>query len=857
MKAYARGTVENYNDRSGCGFIIPDEPDEGEEKLIVHRHSLRSIALVLRNGDRVVYRKESVPRGTLAVDVHPEIPDEINEPSERYDGVVATVETSLSRGTIRDAKGATVFFSLAEFFGKDASPQLGDRVSFHLIKNELGFQACDISLDVVAGIESKDQGLEQIDPKIASEFLATAILARDNRQFVEAERLYELGLEKSPTVQLVTSYAAMQKNRNRRHEAMRIYQKGIALFPNNSKLRDDAGNLAYAMGDGKQALLYFEEGLRLSRQNETANEGNFLLAIARIYFKKGTHPDLKRALETYQAAELVLAHSKTGKQALPRADLLAMQVASVRIQHHRGNVAFEFIQKSGFKILRAQLLDQVTVGADFVVEVDRPELLESYGIAGGLLIRCFFKSDITRSDLEGIDRVSKVEGESGLIDEQVAIVIVSSLPETLQSTLFRRIEDRTRSVPAIVPLTQSELETSRDAMATLRTVLDQWLYRRDLFALNSPVSGRRFFGREKPLAELRDAISTGTAAGIFGLRKVGKTSILKEVDRRCTEAGDIVLYVDLLRVPADVSNTRWLYWKLGSELHRSTVKVGLKGVKWRIGQAYPDFLDVPVDFPIATAFDSDLTQVLKAIEQSNSSPKPKIILMLDEIERLLPNGLGKEGFGGFFDFFSYIRGVSQESEDFVPIVTGANAAIAEVSQFGGKDNPVFNFFREIYLPLLQPKELTTMVQVLGRGMGINVPAETCDLIFQLTGGHPFFTRQLCSFLSEQHVNRPLHVRPDMIASLTDRYLEVAGKDFQEVLDRFSRDYPDELDACVAIVEAGGTLPIKELVGVSGGDRINLRHLLGYQIVKLIGDNAAISIELLSRWLQLGRGIKRG
>ncbi|WP_369051199.1 cold shock domain-containing protein [Burkholderia gladioli] len=857
MKAYARGTVENYNDRGGYGFIIPDEPAEGEEKLLVHRRSLRSVALALRSGDRVVYRKESVPRGTLATDVHPEVPDEVNEDSETRDGIIATIETSLSHGTIRDSVGSTIFFSFAELLDKAASPRLGDRVTFILTKNALGLQAFDISLDASVQLESRGSDRELIDSKVAAEILAQAILARDNRQFAEAENLYERGLDKFPTVQLVTSYAAMQKNRNRRTEAIRVYQKGIALFPNNSKLRDDAGNLASSMGDGNLALRYFEEGLRLARQNETANEGNFLLAIARIYFKKGTHPDLKKALENYQAAERVLAHSKAGKQALPRSDLLAMQVAGVRIQHHRGNVAFEFIQKAGFKVLRAQLFDQATVGADFVVEVDRPELLESYGIAGGLLIRCFFKSDITRSDLEGIDRVAKVEGESGLVDEQVAIVIVSSLPETLQSTLFRRIEDRTRSVPAIVPLTQSELETSLDAMATLRTVLDQWLYRRDLFALNSPVSGRRFFGREKPLAELRDAISTGTAAGIFGLRKVGKTSILKEVERRGTEAGDIVLYMDLLRVPADVTNTRWLYWKLGSELHRSTVKVGLKGVKWRIGEAFPDFLDVPADFPIATAFDSDLTQVLKAIGHSTSSPKPKIVLMLDEIERLLPNGLGKEGFGGFFDFFSYIRGVSQESADFVPIVTGANAAIAEVSQFGGKDNPVFNFFKEIYLPLLQPKELTTMVQVLGRGMGINVPVDACELIFKLTGGHPFFTRQLCSFLSEQHAQRPLNVCPEMIDSLTDRYIEVAGKDFQEVLDRFSRDYPDELDACLAIVEAGGILPIKALVKNSGDSRVNLRHLLGYQIVKLKGENASISIELLRRWLKLGRGISRG
>lgn len=853
MKKYARGTVENYDDRGGYGFITPDSPSEGEEKLLVHRRSLRSPSLALRYGDRVVYRKESVPRGTLATDVHLEAPDDNEIPA---DGTISTIEVEHLRGMILSSSGSEVPFSFTELPDEKSPPKPGERVTFTLVTNELGNQASNIFIEDDTQLSSNGLLREQTDTATAPDVLAQAILARDSRQFSDAEVLYERGLKKAPSVQLVTSYAAMQKNRNRRAEAMRIYEKGMELFPNNSKLRDDAGNLAFSIGDSNQALRYFEEGLRLSQKNETANAGNFLLSIARVYVKRGTHHDLKKAFENYQTAKTVLAKSKSGKQALPRSDLLSMQAVGVRIQHHRGNLAFEFIQRVGFKVLRAQLFDQPTVGADFVVEVDRPELLESYGIAGGLLIRCFFKSDITRTDLEGIDHVAKIEGESGLVDEQLAIIIVSSLPEPLQSTLFRRIEDRARSLPAIVPLTQSELETSNDAMSTLRTVLDQWLYRRDLFALNSPVSGRRFFGREKPLAEIRDAISTGTAAGIFGLRKVGKTSILKEVERRCIEAGDIALYVDLLRVPADVTNSRWIYWKLGTELYRSTVRAGLKSVRWRIGQAFPDYLDVPGDFPIATAFDSDLTQVLKAVEQSTSGVKPKIILMLDEIERLLPNSLGKEGFSGFFDLFSYIRGVSQESANFVPIITGANAAIAEISQFEGRDNPVFNFFKEIYLPLLQPKELKTMVQALGRGMGINIPTETCDLILQLTGGHPFFSRQLCSFLSEQNPQRPLHVSPEMIENLTARYLEVAGKDFQEVLDRFSRDYPDELDACIAIVEAGGTLPIKDFVS-RGGSRVNLRHLLGYQIVRLVDDNAIISIELLSRWLKQGRSALHG
>ena len=52
--AYASGTVDSYNDRNGYGYIIPDEPDSPNDRLLVHRRSLRESSLVLEVGDRVV-----------------------------------------------------------------------------------------------------------------------------------------------------------------------------------------------------------------------------------------------------------------------------------------------------------------------------------------------------------------------------------------------------------------------------------------------------------------------------------------------------------------------------------------------------------------------------------------------------------------------------------------------------------------------------------------------------------------------------------------------------------------------------------------------------------------------------------
>lgn len=844
---FQHGTVAEYDDRSGFGFILPDDSDANEQ-LMVHRKSLRSRGIMLEIGDRVIYRTEEVPRGTVAIDVHSETPEsaELSGNAEVLSGTIVRVRNDKKFGFIdtRTQKGIFFHFSQLSDYAERCTP--GTHVHFKLLEKDRGTQAYEIS--VISKLETEKRSVEQNRHSGGvQDLLPQAILARDNRKFDDAVKLYERGLIESPSVQLVTSYAAMEKNRNRREAAVRVYEKGILIFGQSVKLCEDAGILATSLGDHRRALELFQKGLTLCEEFNQSGKGRLLLGMARVFSKSGTHSDLKQSLHYFQLAQKTIELDGFGKSTFPKDDLLAMNLAAVRVQHYRGNLACDFLQKVGFRIIRAELFDNATMGCDLVVETNSSELVESYGISGSMLVRCMFKSDISRSDLEDLDRKIVTWNDGGLVDEQVSILLVSSLPDNLQNTLFKRIEERGRAGSAIVPLTQSEIETAKGPMATLRMVLDQWLYRRDLFALNSPVSGRRFFGRDRPLAEIRDAISNGTASGIFGLRKVGKTSLLKEIDRRSTDAGDIVIYMDLLRVPSDIKDTRWLYWKLGTELHERVSKTALKGIRWRLGSVYSDYFDLPESFPVATAFDSDLTQVLNAIKKTNLTPRPKVVLMLDEIERIVPNTLGKEGYVGFFDFFSYIRGVAQESDDFVPLITGANAAIAERAQFGGRDNPVFNFFREIYLPLLRTSESTKMIQTLGRGMGIRFSAEVCEFISSLTGGHPFFTRHLCSFISERFSERPLTVTIDMVGGLIEQYLEYAGRDFQEIMDRFSRDYPEERTACIAIVQNGGEIKLSDLISLSG-NKVSLRHLLGYQIVQVKDDMVSLTIDLLRRWL---------
>jgi hypothetical protein len=255
---------------------------------------------------------------------------------------------------------------------------------------------------------------------------------------------------------------------------------------------------------------------------------------------------------------------------------------------------------------------------------------------------------------------------------------------------------------------------------------------------------------------------------------------------------------------------------------------------------------------VPVAFDSDLGSVLRAVRSSAFNPRPKVVLLLDEIERILPTEYGNPGFKGYFQFLGYLRGVSQQSSDFIVIVTGANASVAEIGQFNGRDNPVFNFFGEIYLPLLQPEECDLMIQSLGRGMGLQFTDAALYQIYVLTGGHPFFARHLCSYIAERCTDRPLRVSDGLIAELVDSYMEFCAGHFEEITQRLVRDYPDEFEILKMVATDEGVRTLDQLTIPRQGARMSLKHLVGYQLVRLQGGEVSLSMDLFRRWLLWSR-----
>jgi hypothetical protein len=250
------------------------------------------------------------------------------------------------------------------------------------------------------------------------------------------------------------------------------------------------------------------------------------------------------------------------------------------------------------------------------------------------------------------------------------------------------------------------------------------------------------------------------------------------------------------------------------------------------------------DKQFAPLLDSDI-RLLRATIRKNDDVAFKIVIMFDEVERILP-GPNTEPLKGYDNLFAYLRGICQEDEAVVWIITGANPAICDTPQWEGRDNPVFKFYKEMFIPPLEKHECKEMVERIGRGMGLTYTDNALERIFREGGGHPFVTRQLCSRIAKHHKERPLHVDVPKVETGINEFLFEDSDIFREIMDRLQRDFPSEKEALLLI--ASGSNKEVPVASMARENREALKHLVGYQLIDRQGSVFKIKLNLFATWI---------
>lgn len=385
-----------------------------------------------------------------------------------------------------------------------------------------------------------------------------------------------------------------------------------------------------------------------------------------------------------------------------------------------------------------------------------------------------------------------------------------------------------------------------------RKRLQEKLYAADFFDRSGPVEGRDFIGREKLLQDISQHLANGSHVGLFGLRKMGKTSIIKAlVNRARTLSRNLKwIRIDLLSVLPVNRSATFLYHRIAEELldemgEHTLADLGCDAIARSV--RYGDIARTDADIrAYERVFDADFRRLLSAMKSHGQ----RLVLVLDEIEQLFPLPGQPDGFIGYDSFLQYIRGLAQQVGSLSLMAVGVNAHISEATFFGTgrpspghggrRQNPMFAFLSTRYAPPMELDEIKTMLKALGKSSGVTFAHDAVESLRSLVGGHPYLIRKYCSLLI-RGATRPVEVSKEQVLSRRLDFIRQENSVFAEMCSVVKEYYPDEFTVLHRVATEGGC----------SAETINntiLAHLEGCQLVAVRDGHVEIGTELLREWL---------
>jgi len=412
-------------------------------------------------------------------------------------------------------------------------------------------------------------------------------------------------------------------------------------------------------------------------------------------------------------------------------------------------------------------------------------------------------------------------------------VVVSDDPKTYSVVSDYLVSNPER--PPIVALSLDELGRLNSVDDIRRLFVNQ-LFRRDLFSLESPLkTDTTFFGRSEIVAELLDRFRSGQNSGLFGLRRIGKSSVLYALMRRVGD-GEIAgsIYLDVSS--PGVYKLRW--WELLQhiivELARPLdLKRGERSKVRALSLKYQE----------KTAAKHFKVDILNLFGRFRGN---RILLLLDEIEHITFDISPSEHWAeDFLPLWQSIRSVHQDTQGrFGFVVVGVNPHILEADRVGQYDNPLFSTTKPFYLGPLDRRSLRDMVRRIGRFMGLKCEESLYNKLYDEYGGHPFLVRQACSFLAKKVTSRPGVLTAELFETNRNHIALLLERNIRQILNVLAIWYPDEFEMVRMLAQGDQDT----FVEFARGSATFTQHVEGYGLVKDARENPQLTIGLVQKYL---------
>lgn len=346
-----------------------------------------------------------------------------------------------------------------------------------------------------------------------------------------------------------------------------------------------------------------------------------------------------------------------------------------------------------------------------------------------------------------------------------------------------------------------------------------YFYTRDLFGIQDALRKEiYFFGRRELIQDLVNKHDNFENAGIFGLRKTGKTSILYGVQRTLNKKGSISVFIDcqVLHLSSWNKALHYIIKKIVDEnFLKQKLALQNKSRYENESEAY-------------WAFEEDMKNVLLSLRKN-------ILIIFDEIENITPGTSASRNWNkgsDFVKFWQVLRSLFQSQNGryrYTYLIAGTNPRCLELTKLDNVDNPLFSQFSPSYIRPFDYSNTKEMLDQLGGYMGIRFTPEVITHIEEDFGGHPLLIRQVCSYIHKNvSLVRPVEIKKAEYLGYKDKFHEDQNGFSvyaQMILQVLMDWYPDEYQM-LEWLAIGDINSFKEFS--SEGEFIN--HLRYYGII---------------------------
>jgi hypothetical protein len=318
---------------------------------------------------------------------------------------------------------------------------------------------------------------------------------------------------------------------------------------------------------------------------------------------------------------------------------------------------------------------------------------------------------VKSGDLEGVSPKHLVDSLGDVIRERnLSRQIVLVLLDGNSEPLLRHRSGPTYNIVLIGGEEQKGILKSRRPSGELLDLISAQIPISNLspYETRAPVMGSRFFGREHEIARIISNSDTNHA--ILGIRRIGKTSLLREVERILKEGENPahVVYLECSDLLSTDDYIREVVRKLNPrELPRLHMQ---KYVFF-----FPNFL-----------------------ERMSRAYKAKIIFLLDEVDNLVVMQRGD------WELIRMLR-ASANKGACQYIIAGFREAMREQYML---DSPFYNFAQEIRLNEFTRQQAHELIVTPMENLRVRFKQkdEVVNRIYEETAGHPNLIQYYCMIL---------------------------------------------------------------------------------------------------------------